>query len=206
MERKLMLTIAALAMLAIASQILVWVFVERVPATDFSGPLRSGYTLDDFTLDALDADGQHAFSIVAPRLVRKDEDGSIFVTTPDYVIIDNSGNVWKGTSDSAWVNKGGTVMKLEGKVDMHRLPTAKTAPAQLLTSDLTVTTSPKAKGTTQSQGKEKIMQTTALTTITTPGHVVHGVGMHADMGLKVVELFSDVHWIALPTTHAHTQN
>lgn len=201
MERKLVLTIATLALLAIASQILVWVFAEHVPEADFSGPLRSGYTLRDFTLDALDADGQHAFSIVAPRLARKDEDGSIFVTNPDYAIIDGSGNVWKGTSDSAWVNKAGTVMKLEGKVAMHRLPTATVAPAQLLTSDLTVTTSPKVKDATPPQTREKIMQTAALTTITMPGQVVHGVGMHADLGLKTVQLLSDVHAILLPSQH-----
>ncbi|MGH8041163.1 MAG: LPS export ABC transporter periplasmic protein LptC [Rudaea sp.] len=200
MERKLILAIAAMAALALTTQILVWVFAPRPAAPAFVGPPRSDYTLADFSIDALDAQGRHSFSMAGPRLVRRAEDGSIFVTTPDYEIIDNSRNLWKGNSDSAWVNKDGTVMKLEGKVDMHRLPSAKVPPAQLLTSDLTVTSTGKGQAVSSAQGKT--MSTDALATITDPGHVVHGVGMRADLGLKTVQLLSDVHWTLLPSSHA----
>ena len=42
------------------------------------------------------------------------------MTTPDYVIYDGNGHEWKGKSDSAWVNKEGTIMQLDGHVEMHR--------------------------------------------------------------------------------------
>lgn len=200
MERRLVLAIAALAVLALSTQILVWVFAPREAPPAFVGPPRSDYTLSDFSIDALDARGQHSFSVAGPRLVRRAADSSIFVTTPDYTILDNGGHVWKGTSESAWVDKNGTVMKLEGKVDMHRLPGPGTPPAQLLTSDLTVTSPGKGQVLSSAQGKT--MQTQALATITEPGRVVHGVGMQADLGLKTLQLLSDVHWILLPTRHA----
>ena len=190
MERKLILTIAVLAALALATQIIVWVYVARSPAQDFVGPPRSDYTLTNFSVDALDADGHHAFSIAGPRLVRRAEDGSIFVTTPNYEIIDNSHNTWKGRSDSAWVNKDGSIMKFEGQVQMRREPTPTVTPVELLTSDLTVTSDK------TSSPPKKTLETAALATITDPGHIVHGVGMKADLGLKVVELLSDVHWTA----------
>ena len=139
MERKLILTIAALAALALATQILVWVFAARNASQAFIGPPRSDYTLNDFTVDALDTTGHHAFSIRGPRLVRRAEDGSIYVTAPNYEIIDNSHNEWKGKSDSAWVNKDGSIMKFEGQVQMRREPTPTVTPVELLTSDLTVT-------------------------------------------------------------------
>lgn len=199
MERRLILIIAALAALALSTQILVWVFAPREAIPAFIGPPRSDYTLSDFSIDALDAQGRHSFSIAGPRLVRRAEDGSIFVTAPDYTILDDGRHTWKGTSDSAWVNKNGTLMKLEGKVEMHRLPGPGTAPAQLLTSDLTVTSPGKGQVLSSAQGKT--MQTQALATITEPGRVVRGIGMQADLGLKTLQLLSAVHWTLLPVDH-----
>ena len=200
MERRLIFIIAVLAALAISTQILVWVFTPREAPPAFIGPPRSDYTLADFSIDALDAQGMHSFSVAGPRLVRRAEDGSIFVTAPDYTILDNARHEWKGTSASAWVDKNGTLMKLEGKVEMHRLPGPGTPPAQLLTSDLTVTSPGKGQALSSAQGKT--MQTQALATITEPGRVVHGVGLRADLGLKTVQLMSDVHSTLLPSDHA----
>ena len=201
MERRLVFAIAALAVLALSTQILVWVFAPHETQSAFVGPPRSDYTLSDFSIDALDAQGQHSFSVAGPRLVRRAEDASIFVAAPRYTILDGAGHEWKGTSDSAWVNKNGTLMKLEGRVDMHRLPGPGTLPAQLLTSDLTVTSPGKGQVLSSTQGKT--MQTQALATITEPGRVVHGIGMQADLGLKTVQFLSNVHWTLLPANHAN---
>jgi len=200
MERKLVLTIALLAAIALATQALVWIYATRNAAPAFVGPPRSDYTLANFTVDALDADGHHAFSIAGPRLVRRAEDGSIFVATPKYEIIDNGHNVWRGHSDSAWVNKDGSVMKFEGNVQIRRQPTATVTPVEVVTSDLTVTSDKTASP------PKKTLETAALATITDPNHVVHGVGMKADMGMKVVELLSDVHWTANPATPGRDSN
>ncbi|HSM99708.1 MAG TPA: LPS export ABC transporter periplasmic protein LptC [Rudaea sp.] len=200
MERRLVVAIAVLAVLALGTQILVWVFAPHEAMPAFVGPPRSDYTLADFSIDALDAQGQHSFSVAGPRLVRRAEDGSIFVDAPKYTIIDNGQHLWKGTSASAWVNKNGTLMKLEGKVDMQRLPAPGTPPAQLLTSDLTVTSPGKGQVLSSAQGKT--MQTQAPATITEPGRIVRGVGLQADLGLKSVQLLSDVHSTMLPSDHA----
>jgi lipopolysaccharide export system protein LptC len=199
MERRLILVTAALALLALSTQILLWVFAPREGSAAFTGPPRSDYTLLDYSIDALDAQGRHSFSVAGPHLVRRAQDGSIFATAPKYEILDGSRNVWQGTSDSAWVNKDGSMMKLEGKVDMHRLPSATVPPAQLLTSDLTVTST--GPGHTVDVASTKTLQTAALATLSDPGHVMRGVGMKADLGLKTVELLSDVHSILLPSGH-----
>ena len=200
MERRLVAIVFLLALGALLTQIGVWMLSGHDTNQDFVGPPRSDYTLTNFTIDALDADGQHSFTIDGPRLARKEDDGSIFITAPNYEILDNSGNTWKGTSESAWVNKDGTVMRLEGKVDMHRLPTEKVDPVQLLTSDLTVTTTPKGKKGDAPQPKEKHLETAALATVIDPNHVAHGIGMKADLaGLKELEFLSDVHWIVQPS-------
>jgi lipopolysaccharide export system protein LptC len=202
MERRFVLGLFVLATLALASQMLVWWYAARERSEAFVGPPRSDYTLTDFRVDVLDADGAHSFTIVAPWLVRKEEDGSVYVTSPHYEIIDTAGNVWRGTSDSAWINRDGTVMRLEGAVHMRRQPTPTAEAVELLTTDLTVTSSPAARGATAPTARQKHVETAALTTVIDPRHVAHGVGMKAELaGLKDLEFLSDVHWIVQPQNH-----
>ena len=195
-DRRTYLVIVLLAIVALATQALVWVFVPREVESSFVGPPRSDYTLGNFTLDALDELGHHSFTMVAPRLVRKEDDASIYVTTPDYEIVDNSGNLWKGRSESAWVNKDGTIMKLEGEVDLHRIESDKATPIQMLTRDLTILTDPKTKD--PKQVRERRLETAAPTTVIDPDTVAHGVGMKADMTLKSIEFLADFHSTTQP--------
>jgi lipopolysaccharide export system protein LptC len=197
MDRRTYLTIAILALIALATQALVWVFVPRETENTFVGPPRSDYTLGNFTLDALDEQGHHSFTMIAPRLARKEDDGSIYVTAPNYEIVDNSGNLWKGTSESAWVNHDGTIMKLDGDVDMHRIETEKVTPVQLLTRDLTVTSDPKNKDDPKQQ-RERKMETAELATIIDPQTIAHGIGMKTDMTLKTIEFLSEFHSTTQP--------
>jgi len=196
-DRRLVLIIAALAVFALATQAIVWFLAPREEASAFVGPPRSDYTLTDFTLDALDERGEHSFSMVAPRMARRQDDGSIYVSTPNYEIVDNGGNVWKGTSESAWVNKDGTIMKLQGRVEMHRIPTEKVTPVQLLTRDLTVLSDAKVKNS--QEPRDRRMETAELTTVTDPTTVAHGVGMKTDMTLKIVEFLSEFHSTTQPS-------
>ena len=196
-DRRLVLIIAMLAVFALATQAVVWFLAPREEENAFVGPPRSDYTLTDFTLDSLDEQGQHSFSMTAPRMARRQDDGSIYITTPDYDIVDNSGNVWKGTSESAWVNKDGTIMKLLGRVDMHRIETEKVTPVQILTRDLTVLSDPKVKNS--EQPRERRLETAELTTVIDPTTVAHGVGMKANMTLKIVEFLSEFHSTTQPS-------
>jgi lipopolysaccharide export system protein LptC len=204
MDRRSSLIVFVLAFVAAALWMLNWALRPRDDSNQFAGPPRSDYTLRNFTLDALDSEGVHSFTVVAPRLARRGDDGSIYVTTPDYEIIDNSSNTWKGTSDSAWVNSDGTIMKLEGKVAMHRVPTEKVDKVDLLTTDLTITTDPKPKDAqghnlvTKGGHRDKRMETAEQTTIYDPTNVSHSIGMKADLDMKTVELLHDVHIISLP--------
>ena len=189
METKTFLTIIVLAALAIALQIAVWVFRPHEPPRAFVGPPRSDYTLSTFSIDALDDDGKLSFRVSGPRLTHKEDDGSVYVDTPDYVMLDNSGNTWKGKSEAAWVNKDGTIMRLDGHVEMHRQPTEKVKPADIFTSDLTT------------WPKDKKMETAAPVVMKDPDSILTGVGMKSDLGLKVLELFANVHSIMQPKRH-----
>ena len=180
-DRRIWLVAALLALAGIALNIVYW--ITRQPANEqtYAGPPRSDYTLTNFTLNALDADGKLSFQTIGPLLARRGDDGSIFVTTPHYVIYDGSEHQWKGKSDAAWVNKEGTIMRLDGHVEMHRQAEPGVQPVDVVTRDLTTWT------------KDKKMETAAPATITEPGSILRGIGMRGDLNTKVLELLSDVH-------------
>ena len=180
-DRRLWLVAALLARARIALNIVFWITRQRINVETFEGPPRSDYTLGDFTLNALDAEGNLSFQTIGPFLARRAEDGSIFVTTPDYVLFDGGGHAWKGKSDSAWVNKEGTIMKLQGHVEMHRQAEKGVQPVDLVTTDLTT------------WPKDKKMETAALATIIQPGSILRGIGMRGDLNTKELELLSNVH-------------
>jgi lipopolysaccharide export system protein LptC len=180
-DRRLWLVAAVLALAGIALNVVLWITRQRTNEQTFAGAPRSDYTLTDFTLNALDAEGKLSFQTIGPTLARRGEDGSIFVTTPDYVIYDGNGHQWKGKSDSAWVNKDGTVMRLDGHAEMHRQPAPGVQPVDVVTRDLTT------------YPKEKKMETAAPATIVQPGSILRGTGMRGDLTTKELELLSDVH-------------
>ena len=180
-DRRLWLVAALLALAGIGLNIVLWVTRQRINEQTFAGPPRSDYTLTDFTLNALDAQGKLSFQTVGPMLARRGDDGSIFVTTPDYVIYDGSAHEWTGRSDSAWVNKEGTVMRLDGHVEMHRQRAEGVQPVDVVTQDLTT------------WPKDKKMETAAPATIIQPGSILRGTGMRGDLNTKELELLSDVH-------------
>ncbi len=202
-DRRTWLVIVVLALIAFAAWMEVWLMRARNTSDEFVGPPRSDYTMKNFTLDALDSEGAYSFSVTGPRMARRGDDGSIYVDLPDYEIIDNSSNTWKGTAESAWVDKDGNVMKLEGKVLMHRVPNEKVDRVDLDSRDMTITTDPKLK---DAQGhpvpnaphRDKRMETAAPTVITETNNTTHSVGMKADLDLNTIEFLSDVHMISLP--------
>jgi len=180
-DRRLWLVAALLALAGIALNVVLWITRQRINEQTFEGPPRSDYTLTDFTLNALDAQGNLSFQTVGPTLARRGEDGSIFVTTPDYVIYDGNGHEWKGKSDTAWVNKEGTLMQLDGHVEMHRQAAKGVEPVDVVTRNLTT------------WPKDKKMETAEPATIVQPGSILRGIGMRGDLNSKVLELLSDVH-------------
>ncbi|MEO5561052.1 MAG: LPS export ABC transporter periplasmic protein LptC [Dokdonella sp.] len=192
MERRYWVLVVVLALVALGSELVFWITRERPDEQTFAGPPRSDYTLTDFTMSALDSAGKRTFQVSGPTLARRGEDGSIFVTTPDYIIVDGSGHPWTGKSDAAWVNKDGTVMKLQGQVEMHRQAGGEgDKPIDVVTRDL------------MTWPKDKKMETAAPATITQPGSILSGIGMRGDLNSKVLELLSDVHSTMQPRETRH---
>lgn len=182
MERRYWLGLGALAVAAALTQYLVWLNRDRTNAQTFAGPPRSDYTLTDFTLDALDTQGQRTFQISGPALARRgDSDGSIHVTSPQYLLVDGSGKPWQGRSERAWVDKSGELMKLQGAVELHRAADGADGPIDITTRDL------------DAWPRERRVASDAAVTISEPGSILSGIGLRGDLNAKTLELQADVH-------------
>jgi len=191
MDRRSILIAIVLLLAAAGTQLLVWWLKPPPKPNEMVGPPRSSYTLNDFTLDGLGEDGTPSFRLVAPYLARREGDDSLYVNAPVYTIYGSDGADWHGTSQYGWVSSDNSLVKLIGKVDMHRPAVGKVKPAEVHTSDVTVWT------------KEKRMATAAPSVIQQPGSILRGVGMKADMNNHTQELLADVHATLLPKRRAH---
>lgn len=181
MQRRFGFGVTVLALLAALSQWLVWLNRERPASETFTGPPRSDYTLDDFTLTALDRDGRRSFEIRAPRLARRGDDGSIYVTQPSYVLVDADDHAWHGTSATAWVDKEGSLMHLGGEVRLEREADAEGRTVLITTREL------------EARPRAHSLATAEPAIITQPGSILRGTGLRADLDAKTLELLSDVH-------------
>jgi len=191
MDRRNLSLAVVLALAATGSWLLIQWLKPPPKPNEMVGPPRSSYTLNDFTLDALDEDGAPAFRLVAPYLARREGDDSLYVNEPIYTIYGADNADWHGTSQYAWVSADNSLVKLIGKVDMRRLPTKTVKAAEVHTADVTVWT------------KDKKMASDAPSEIQQTGSILRGVGMRADMNTHSLELLSDVHGTLVPQKRTH---
>ncbi|MGH8124659.1 MAG: LPS export ABC transporter periplasmic protein LptC [Rhodanobacteraceae bacterium] len=189
-DRRTLVWLVVLAIAAAITQLLVWWLKPPPKPVAMVGPPRSSYELDNFTLHAFGKDGKLAFTMTAPHLARREGNDALYVNAPKYFFVASDGSDWYGTSQYAWISSDNNLVKLIGKVDIRRPPTAHLSAAEIHTADATVWT------------QDKRMATAAPSIIQEPGSILRGVGMKADFDTRTLELLSDVH--ATLTPHSHT--
>lgn len=189
-DRRTLAWLIGLAIAAAITQLLVWWLRPPPKPVAMFGPPRSGYELDHFTLRAFGDDGKLAFTMTAPHLARREGNESLYVNAPKYFFVASDGSNWYGTSQYAWISSDNDVVKLIGKVDLHRPPTPQVSKAEIHTADATVWTD------------DKRMASAAPSVIQQPGSILRGVGMKADFDTRSLELLSDVHATLAPHSHA----
>jgi lipopolysaccharide export system protein LptC len=186
MDRRSIVIAIVLLLAAAGTQLLVWWLKPPPKPNEMVGPPRSSYTLNDFTLDGLGEDGTPSFRLVAPYLARRQGDDSLYVNAPVYTIYGTDGADWHGTSQYAWVSSDNSLVKLIGKVDMHRPAVGTVKAAEVHTADATVWT------------QDKRMASAAPSIIQQPGSMMRGVGMRADLDTHTLELLSNFHGTFTP--------
>lgn len=182
-DRKVASGIVLLALLVGTLQTIMWWVAPTPKTNDFVGPPRSGYTLINFHMWSYDLQGHPNFSMIAPRLDRREGDDSLYIITPHFTLTAKKPGVpdWQGHSLYGWVNHEGTLLKLQGPVHMQRAAYGDTAEATLDTSDVTA------------WPKENRMETAAPAQMTQGDTRMSGIGMRANLNNNELELLDDTH-------------
>jgi len=190
-DRRTVVWLIVLAVAAALTQLLVWWLRPPPKPVAIVGPPRSSYELADFTLRAFGEDGKLAFTMTAPHLARREGNDSLYVNAPKYFFVASDGSDWYGTSQYAWISSDNSLVKLIGKVNLHR-PAAPNVPAaEIHTADATVWT------------QDRRMASAAPSVIQEPGSILRGTGMKADFDTRSLELLSNVHATLAPHSRPH---
>ncbi|GAB1596500.1 LPS export ABC transporter periplasmic protein LptC [Lysobacter claricitrinus] len=139
---------------------------------------RSDYTLYDFELVSLDAQGRESFTLRGPKLTRQPDVHTLSLETPVFVIPPRPGNAgapWTVDSKTAWVSAKGDEIRLRG--DVHAVSTRSGGdPVRMDTQELNVF--PDAKRATSA----------VAVSVKQPGLILNGHGMDARLDDRVVKL------------------
>ncbi len=116
------LVVPVLALLAAASQWLLWLFAPDPEAPEFIGPLRPEYTLNNFELRMYRDNGELSFTVEAPHMDRHSGDGHFLVSRPELLIMREGEPQWQASSDDSLIDAKGDTLQLRGGVRFHSLP------------------------------------------------------------------------------------
>lgn len=114
--------VALLVLLAAATQWLLWLFTPEPEGTDFIGPLRPEYSLNNFELRMFRDSGELSFTVEAPHMDRHSGDGHFLVSTPQMLIMREGEPQWQASAADGIIDAKGDTLQLRGGVRFHSLP------------------------------------------------------------------------------------
>lgn len=151
---------------------------QREPAAAALEPGRSDYTLFDFELVSLDAQGREAFTLRAPKLSRDPSVRTLDIATPVFAIpvrAGGNGAPWDVRSKTGWVSADGDEIRLRGDV----VATSTDADGQAIRMDTQqLDVFPQANRATSA----------VQVSVRQPGLILNGHGMDAKLDSRVVLL------------------
>ena len=173
----------AAATLLAAAAVRGWVLWGQRSQDDALAPAgRADYVLKDFELIALDAQGNEAFTLSAPRLARDPHAKTLDIATPLFVIPPSAGSQgapWEIRSSTGWVSAEGDELRLRGKVRATS-NNVDNQPIAMTTEQLNVF--PDTRRATSA----------VAVTLVQPGLTMRGRGLEANLATRQVALKSDI--------------
>ncbi|HEY4582343.1 MAG TPA: LPS export ABC transporter periplasmic protein LptC [Lysobacter sp.] len=166
----------ALAAAALAVGVSLWRQRADDAAPQQAG--RSDYTLRDFQLIALDAEGRESFTLRAPTLTRDPSAKTLDLATPLFTIPPREGSggkPWEVRSKTAWVSAKGDEIRLRGDVEATSTD-ADGQPIRMDTQQLDVF--PDARRATSN----------VAVSLRQPGLILNGHSMDAKLDARLVQL------------------
>lgn len=179
-ERRQLVTIALLLVAVTITGWWAWTLREQEAPAPLVGPPRSDYQVEQFELLVFDEAGKESFSMRGPRLARHPSLGTLDIEQPRLRAPDSEGKVWTGRAERGWVSREGDRLRLLSKVELRGPTAPERAPIRMRGEQLDFL--PRAD---QVESEDWV-------TITSPGSILRGKGLKAELASRHVELLSEV--------------
>ncbi|MFC4727823.1 LPS export ABC transporter periplasmic protein LptC [Coralloluteibacterium thermophilus] len=167
-----------LFVLAVATGTLAWLLRPQPQPPEFIGPMRSDYTLGDYTLIALDETGQESFSVTGPQLDRDPHTGTFTLDKPFFSFPQAEGGAWEARAEDAWISADGGEVRLTREVEILGAPREDQARMRIESERMTVFP------------REERATSDTLVTVTDRGSTMSGHGMAVDLATRHLQLHS----------------
>ncbi len=179
-ERRTLVLIALLGLLALLSQWLLNLNEAGQRAPESKPRHEPDYTMDNFVITAMDSAGKPAHRLQASRMVHYADDGSSEFTRPDITLYQEDAAPWEMHAERGWMSKDHKRILLQDEVLIENPAAAPSEVWHLKTRDLTLLPD------------EDYAETAAPVTITGRTSVTSGVGMQVFIKQGRLKLLSQV--------------
>lgn len=162
-----------LLLLAIGTGLLAWMLRPAPAEPEFVGPMRSDYSLRDYTLVALDESGVETFSVSGPQLDRDPYTGHFTLSDPYFTFPQPDEDAqWEARSRDAWISAAADEVRLTRDVVILGAEAADGARMRVVGEQMTVY--PEQERATSRE----------LVTIVDRGSTMSGVGMAVEFATR----------------------
>lgn len=185
---------AVIAVLLLATG-LSWWLVRSVEVSTSSPPQPravrhiSDYSMDDFTLKAMDPQGRLHYRLHARHMAHYLDDDTAALRRPDIMLFRGEGGTWNAVSQRGWIGPDQKHVVLSGDVLVWRDTPKQDDALELETDKLHVTPD------------RQYAETDLPVTIAQPAGITHAVGMRVSVDQGRMELLNAVHGRYILKTH-----
>lgn len=170
------------AVLVVAVVASGWLALQLRPERSepaFVGPPRPDYTMENYQLVVLDAQGAESFTVSGPQMARDPLNAEITLQQPLFTIPTVDGT-WTATSVLGWVSAAADEVRLTRSVELDGPPNPEQAPLRVRTESLTF------------RPEENTAHSREQVNIERANSIHSGIGMHADLDTRRLQLHANV--------------
>lgn len=149
-------------------------------ASNFIGPPRADYILQNFELSSFNAKGKLSFSLHAPRLTHDDTRNIFDIDDPAFYFFDNEGKAWHANSGRARIHIENKTVAMRDQVMISNQTGDDAAFMHLSTEELDADT------------EAKILWSNVAVTLQKPGASLQSTGLEVDLNTKQFSLAANV--------------
>lgn len=183
-------------LVAVGLALLSYAWLQRIAALDdgAGGPLtrRPDYWMDGVSRTLLDANGEVEAVLDATRMTHYPDDDSTALEQPRLALYNGPGSPWRVNAESGWISGDGSVVRLDGAVEIFRLDADGRRRFEILTSDVRLLP------------RERYAETEAPAVMTGPSTQTHAIGLRANLSRNRLQLLNRVRTVYEPRGYEPT--